>query len=603
MPAEGSQNPLKPRENPRENPTASPSDGDDVFSQGAVMVRAFWASPLRHTLILLGVGIFVLIVLIAIGQVAINRWNVPFYNALSRRDLPEFFHQLLVFFGIAGSLLVLNVVQTWLNQIFKLKLREGLARDLIGEWMKPGRAFRLENAGEIGVNPDQRLHEDARHLAETSSDLGINLLQSTVILISFVGVLWSLSSGFVFHVAGYSFAIPGYMVWAAVIYAGSASCLTWFVGRSLVNHNANRYAREADFRSSLMRVNEHVDAITLARGESDEKRRLDLDIDAVLAAIRKIALATTNLTWVTAGYGWFTIIAPILVAAPVYFSGGLTFGGLMMAVGAFTQVHNSLRWFVDNFGAIADWRATLLRVATFRQAVVRMDELGMLDRQIDIVTNDTEQLTIDDLQIAAPDNRLRLHEPKVSFEAGERVLISGGTELDRTLLFRTLGGLWRWGEGRIGMPAGDRVVFMPSTPYFPPGDLRGAIVYPQDRKSFSDAVLIEVLQRAGLERLATSLDRVARWDRILTDDEQQSLAFARVTLQEPHWIILDGVLDRMEISTYNRVRGLMTDQLKDAAIINLGRQWANNNTFNRVIELEEDPAGKPLVLPKASRSK
>ncbi|MEL4377244.1 ABC transporter ATP-binding protein/permease [Brucella cytisi] len=576
----------------------SPSrDGTDLFSQVSMMVGAFMVSPVRNTLIALGTGIFVLIVLIAIGQVAINRWNEPFYDALARKDLQAFFHQLMVFFGIAGSLLVLNVSQTWLNQMFKLKMREGLARDLVGQWLVPGRAFRLANAGEIGINPDQRLHEDARHFAEMSCDLGINLLQSTVILVSFVGVLWSLSSGFVFHVAGYSFSIPGYMVWAVIIYAASASWLTWIVGRSLVNINANRYAREADFRASLMRVNEHLDAITLSRGEGDERRRLDLDIDAVLAAIRKIVYATTRLTWVTAGYGWLTIVAPILVAAPVYFGGGLTFGGLMMAVGAFSQVHNALRWFVDNFGAIADWRATLLRVASFRQAVLRMDELGHLDRQIDLETNDDDRLTLDGVSIAAPDQCLKLSRKAFSVKPGERVLVTGGTETQRTLLFRALGGLWPWGEGRIGMPVGDGVAFMPRAPYFPPGNLKGVIVYPLDIKKFSEQDLENVLRRAGLERLSTSMDRVARWDRVLTDDERQCIAFARLILQKPQWIVIDGALDGLDAEAYDRIRDILNTELKDAAVIHLGKPHLHDGLFTQQINLEDDPSGKPLELP------
>ena len=576
----------------------SPSrDGTDLFSQVSMMVGAFMVSPVRNTLIALGTGIFVLIVLIAIGQVAINRWNEPFYDALARKDLQAFFHQLMVFFGIAGSLLVLNVSQTWLNQMFKLKMREGLARDLVGQWLVPGRAFRLANAGEIGINPDQRLHEDARHFAEMSCDLGINLLQSTVILVSFVGVLWSLSSGFVFHVAGYSFSIPGYMVWAVIIYAASASWLTWIVGRSLVNINANRYAREADFRASLMRVNEHLDAITLSRGEGDERRRLDLDIDAVLAAIRKIVYATTRLTWVTAGYGWLTIVAPILVAAPVYFGGGLTFGGLMMAVGAFSQVHNALRWFVDNFGAIADWRATLLRVASFRQAVLRMDELGHLDRQIDLETNEDDRLTLDGVSIAAPDQCLKLSRKAFSVKPGERVLVTGGTETQRTLLFRALGGLWPWGEGRIGMPVGDGVAFMPRAPYFPPGSLKGVIVYPLDIKKFSEQDLENVLRRAGLERLSTSMDRVARWDRVLTDDERQCIAFARLILQKPQWIVIDGALDGLDAEAYDRIRDMLNTELKDAAVIHLGKPHLHDGLFTQQINLEDDPSGKPLELP------
>src|SRR5437762_1109846 len=81
---------------------------------------------------------------------------------------------------------------------------------------------------------------------------------------SSVGGLWALSSGFVFHLAGRTFAIPGHMGWAAVLYAGSASLLSYFVGRKLIGLNSERYAREADLRYGLMRVNEHVDAIALA---------------------------------------------------------------------------------------------------------------------------------------------------------------------------------------------------------------------------------------------------------------------------------------------------------------------------------------------------
>ena len=114
-----------------------------------------------------------------------------------------------------------------------------------------------------------------------------------------------------------------------------------------------------------MRINEHLDDISLAGGEADEKRRVELHLANVLAATRRLVLGLTNLTWVTAGFGWITMVAPTLVAAPLYFSGKISFGGLMMAAAAFTQAQSSLRWFVDNFSVIADWRATLVRVAEF----------------------------------------------------------------------------------------------------------------------------------------------------------------------------------------------------------------------------------------------
>ena len=351
------------------------------------------ASPVRGWLLWTSFGIVAVIVATSIGQVLLNRWNQPFYDALARRDTKDFLHQLLVFAAIAGGLLVLNIGQTWLNQMIRLKLREALTLDLIDQWMRPARALRLANAGAIGVNPDQRMQQDAAHLSDLSTDLGVGLLQSLILLASFVGVLWQLSSGFVFHLGGYPLAISGYMVWAALLYAGIASWLSWLVGRPLINLDGDRYAREAELRSSIVRVNENVDAIARGRGEADARRRIELDLGTVLDAMRRIYAAQINLSWVTETYGWITVVAPILVASPVYFSGDISFGGMMMAVGAFNQVHSSLRWFINNIGAIADWRATLMRVADFRIALSETDALHDKEKRIEFGDNPDGSLT------------------------------------------------------------------------------------------------------------------------------------------------------------------------------------------------------------------
>src|ERR1700678_329496 len=406
------------------------SNSEEIANSGLVpqlsmMVRALWTAPVRNTLFFLSSGLFLVIAVTAYGQIRLNTWNQPFYDALSRHDFAQFMKQLGVFGLIAGALLVLNVGQRWLVETLKLRLRQGLARDLIQNWMQPGRAFRLASSGAIGVNPDQRMHEDARHLTELSADLGVGLLQSSILLVSFVKVLWSLSNNFAFHLAGRQIAIPGYMVWAAIIYSGSASLLSYWVGRTLVDRNAQRYAREADMRFSLVRVNEHIDAIALAGGEADEERRIEIDLSAVLAATGRLVTGLTNLTWITAGYGWFTLVAPILVAAPLYFAGNITFGGLMLASGAFLQVQSSLRWFVDNFSTIADWRATLLRVAGFRRAVIETDDMHDVAGRITYKEGAAAQFAIDELEICSPAGATMLEEKKVEIKAGERVLIVG----------------------------------------------------------------------------------------------------------------------------------------------------------------------------------
>src|SRR5882757_694595 len=446
-----------------ERPTeisGNPPEGEaaqlGLARQIGLVTRTIFGSPVRKMLIFLLAAMILVVAATAYGQIRLNSWNKPFFDALSRRDLRDFLYQLGVFFLIAGFVLVLNVVQRWLVETLELKLREGLVLGLLHDWMLPRRAFWLANAGTMGVNPDQRIHEDSRKLCELTADLGVGLLQASILFFTFAGVLWGLSNDFIFRVSDRDYTVPGFMVWAAIAYASAGSLLSYWVGRGLINRNADRYAREADLRFSLVRVNEHVDDISLAAGEADEARRLELDVAAVLAATKRIVMGLTNLTWVTAGYGRFTLVAPILVAAPLYFSGKVSFGGLMMAAGAFTQAQTSMRWFVDNFSVIADWRATLLRVASFRRAILATDTLHSVESQITFEAGAAAgHLKIDQLEIASPAGCTLVKEKSVDIGPGERVLIVGEAGTGKTLLFRALAGLWPWGSGTITRPKGE----------------------------------------------------------------------------------------------------------------------------------------------------
>jgi vitamin B12/bleomycin/antimicrobial peptide transport system ATP-binding/permease protein len=565
-----------------------------LLAQVGMMLRASWVSPARGALLALCVAIFVVVVATAYGQIKLNSWNQPFYDALSHKNMHEFWMQLGVFGVIAGALLALNVAQRWLVETLKLKLREGLVVDLVQGWMQPGRAFRLAHAGSIGVNPDQRMHEDARHLTELSGDLGVGLLQASILLASFISVLWGISNNFAFHAGGRAIVIPGYMVWAAVLYSGSASLLSYWVGRSLIRNNADRYAREADLRFSLVRVNEHIDSITLARAEPDETRRIELDLNRVLRAMRLLVTGNTRLTWVTAGYGWFTLVAPILVAAPLYFDGDLTFGGLMMASGAFIQVQSSLRWFVDNFSTLADWRATLLRVANFRRAVLMSDVLHDATGRIEFVEGSSGNVMFDNVAIASPAGGVKLKETHVEIKPGERVLVVGDSGTGKTLLFRTLAGLWPWGSGRVTRPAGAAAFFMPRTEYFPPGTLREALAYPSAVGDFTSEACQHALERLGLERLVPLLDSRGRWDLTLTEGEQHSLAFASVLLHAPRWLVIDEALEALEDEQRPKVMELLAKDLAETTILYIGRAVAQDSLFKRVLHLESD--GEALTL-------
>jgi len=346
-------------------------------------------------------------------------------------------------------------------------------------------------------------------------------------------------------------------------------------------------------RFSLVRVNEHIDAIALSEGEPDEARRVDMDLAGVLAATARLVTGLTNLTWITAGYGWFTLVAPILVAAPLYFAGNLTFGGLMLASGAFMQVQSSLRWFVDNFSTIADWRATLLRVAGFRRAVIETDVMHDVENRISYSTGPTGEFDVNDLQISSASGCTLLQEKKVQIKRGERVLIVGESGTGKTLLFRALAGLWPWGSGTVAHPADEEMLYIPRTPYLPPGTLREVLAYPKPASGFNTGACSAALTRVGLERLLPLLDSTLRWDHELNEDEQQALSLARVINHQAPWVIIDEVLDSLDDRQLDRVVDIFTKDLAQSAVIHIGRSDAHH-MFTRVLHLIMDPTAKKL---------
>lgn len=566
--------------------------------QLAIAGASFWASPVRNRILMLAAALLAIILLTAYGQILLNRWNAPFYNSLERRDLDAFFTELGNFGKIAGFLLLLNVTQTWLNQMTALYMREGLARQVVDEWLADRRAYRLMMTSPLGINPDQRLHEDARKLAEMTTSLSIGLVQSTILLVSFIGVLWQLSSGFVFHFRDYSFSIPGYMVWGAVAYAGLASLFSQAVGWKLTRLNAERYANEAELRFSLMRANENLEAIALAGGEDTERRHIHDKLDAVLGSIRALAVALTNLTWVTAGFGWLATIVPILIAAPAYFAGTMTFGGLMMAAAAFNQVHSALRWYVDNFGAIADWKAALLRVSALRAALIDMPD-GPAEGQIVVERGETGRLTLEGVSIASrvdgdcEDDGFRIKEENPTILLGERVMVNGDQGVNRKLLFNAIAGLWPYGRGRILLPREEDILFVPQLEYLPEGKLRSVLAYPLASAGFTDDEMSAALRRVGLARIAGRLEERARWDRLLDKDEQMALAFAGLILRKPRWVVLNDVLEGLEPDTVSTLSGVLAE-LSGSTLIYIGRSGAFYDTLSpNLLHLERTHCAPP----------
>ncbi|MGR4869617.1 ABC transporter ATP-binding protein/permease [Variovorax sp. LARHSF232] len=577
---------------------AEPAMRTGVIRQVRELLGALRVSVVGKTLAALAGGIFVVIAITAYGQIELNRWNQPFYDAISRRDVGDFIMQLGIFAVIAGGLLVLNVAQRWLVETLQLKLREAMVTDLVGLWLQPRRAFWLQGSGPMGAHPDQRMHDDTLKLCDLSVGLGVGLLQAAMLFGSFASVLWVLSKDFSIFWDGQDHPMPGFMLWAAMVYAIGGSLMTYWIGKGLVSRNAERYAREGELRFSLTRINEHLDGISLAGGEADEKRRVAMHLGDVLQATSRVVLGLTNLTWVTAGFGWVTVIAPILVAAPLYFSGKVSFGGLMMAAAAFTQAQSSLRWFVDNFSLIADWRATLLRVAGLRQVLATDLEAQPGGSRIAYVEGEAGTFAIEALEVRAWAGHDRLDAENLVVHAGQRLLILGTPGTEKTLLFRALAGLWPWGSGSVRRPRGETIHYMPrGTPYLPRGTLAEALSYGVEPSIHSRQAMLDALASVGLQRLEPLLNKTGRWERELSMDEQLRLGFARVVLQAPHWLVMDEAFGAFDDDTLELIIDVLTAKLAHTGVVHIGSAGeAHGRLFTQVVHLVKAPNAPPEDL-------
>jgi putative ATP-binding cassette transporter len=492
-------------------------------------------------------------------MVLLNDWNRVFYDALQNRNAEVFWHQLGVFAMLATCFIIVAVYRFYLTQLLEVRWRAWMTRDYLQRWLKGHVFYQLELQSKNGTdNPDQRIQEDVQQFTADTVGLSLGLLDATVTLLSFVGILWSLSGGFSFEVMGETHNIPGFMVWMALAYALAGSLMGHFIGRSMASLNFAQQRLEADFRHHLMRVREYSEAIALDRGGRVERLSLQERFAQVLDNFMRLLRVQKRYTWFNSGYGQAAVVFPMLVASPRYFSGAIQLGELMQISSAFGQVQESLSWFISNYSRLASWQATTLRLTSFQDQMlaIQVDEVAEPETAPLSFTG-INALHTTPLTVSLPNGEVLLADTSLNAVAGDTVLIRGPSGCGKSTLLRVLAGIWpyvtspthdRRGEpityGPVVLPEGS--VFMPQRPYFPEGTLRQALAYPERAEHYTDEALQSALFDALLPHLVNDLDVAGHWTQQLSGGEQQRLALARVMLKRPRWVFADEVTSALD---------------------------------------------------------
>ncbi|MCC6889280.1 MAG: ABC transporter ATP-binding protein/permease [Hyphomicrobiales bacterium] len=554
----------------------------------------FFSEDRRAARLLLGSAIAIELSLVAIN-VLINRWQNRFYNALQDRAWDAFINELMFFTLLAGAYVVLAVYQLYLQQWLLIRWRTWMTRRYLDRWLGKATHYRMQLKGEAADNPDQRIADDIRLFADKALFIGIRVLGASVSLVSFVIVLWVLSAQAPLQLFGHDISIPGYLVWAALIYAAIGTAVTHWVGRPLINLNFQQQRYEADFRFHLVRVRENSEQIALLKGETAEADRLAHRFSFVIANWREIMSRLKRLTLLTASYRQISVVFPYIVVSPVYFAGKVQLGGLMQTASAFESVREALSVFIDVYRELAEWRAGIARLDGFDAAIAQAEAAHATRPIVSVHPHgDATAIAVNDLKVHLPDGEPLLTAGSLEIAPGDRVLVTGASGTGKSTLFRAMAGLWPFGSGAILLPAGARVMVMPQQPYFPVATLAAAISYPEAPETFDTAQLAEALTAVGLPRLAERLSQEAHWNRILSQGEQQRLGIARALLQKPDFLFLDECTSSLDEAAEATLYTLLKTRLPSTTVISIGHRSSLAHFHDRHLEFTRDADGQKL---------
>jgi putative ATP-binding cassette transporter len=498
-------------------------------------------------------------------EVQFNTWNREFYNTFESKDQAEFFRQLGMFTILAVIYILNGVYRLYFQQMLMIEWRSWLTERYLGEWLRDRAYYRLQLADRGTDNPDQRIADDLNIFVDLTLTLSLGLLSAVVTLVSFVGILWAISGA----ITLLGVEIPGYMVWVALVYAIGGTWLTHLIGRPLIRIGFDQQRYEANFRYSLVRLRENAEGVALYRGEEGELGNFRARFADVIAIWWTKMRKQKQLGWFQSFYGQVAIIFPFVVASPRFFSGAMPLGGIFQIASAFGQVQGALSWFITAYAAFANWKATVDRLTSFTEAVERA---RMQQAEGDRGEGTARELALERLELDLPQGQPLLAGAPLRLAQGESVLVTGPSGSGKSTLFRALAGIWPYWKGRIALPAGARLLFLPQRPYLPIGTLKHAAAYPGDAAAIADETVREVLRAVGLQRHADDLAREENWAQLLSGGEQQRLAIARALLNKPDWLFMDEPTASLPDDAQAALYRLLKQRLPGTTLVSIGHR-------------------------------
>ena len=535
-----------------------------------------------------------LFVTLALFLLAINALNVvnsyvgrDFMTAIENRKFDEFVRMALIYVGVFAASTLVSVSYGFTEQRLGLLWRFWGTRETILNYANNRVYYRLSKKGEIG-NPDQRIADDIRTYCTTTLSFMLILLNASLTVIAFSGVMWTIS--------------PLLFV-VSVLYAAVGTFMTVVFGRPLVRLNYDQLDKEANLRASLTYLRGNVESVAISRREG-HLIQLSLKCLGDLAMnFRRIIAVNRNVGFFTTGYNWLIQIIPALIIAPLFIDGKVEFGVITQSAIAFTQLLGAFSIIVNQFQSISSYTAVLARLGALAEA--REKAKAEEEAAPIAFSHEESQVVYSGVTLRSPrSGRVLIKDLSVTIPQGHRVLVRGRDETARSALFLSTVGLWDAAEGRIGRPSLEQILLVTELPYLPPGTLRELLLQPWPegtlpwRQTLSD---IKVPEEQIMETLAAlkidtmvkgfgGLDQRQHWENILPLDQQQMLVVARVLLSQPRFVFLDRPSSALGAERVDWILDLLKERSITYLTFESDESGVNTDRYDAVLDLKEQGA-------------
>jgi putative ATP-binding cassette transporter len=543
------------------------------------------------------IGLVVLLCASLAADLALNRWNKWFFDALEQKNTGEAFKQALIFLPLAAASVAFGVTNVYLRMTMQRSWRAWLNTHVLDYWLARYRYYQLNLVRGAPQNPEYRISEDLRVATDAPVDFAVGLFTAVLSAVAFIVVLWTIGGSLSFSLLGMNVTIPGFLVLGAIAYAllGTVSMLA--IGRRFVAVAEGKNQSEAEYRYVLQRVRENGESIALLGGEKEERAGLDRSFVAVFQRWRDLCFQHMRTTLVSHTSGLVVWTVPVMLAAPKYLEGSMSLGAVMQAASAFVIVQKAFGWIIDNYPRFADWTASARRVASLLES---LDALASAEKagagHITRGVTEEAALRLRELSVTTDDGMSVVNDTEVTIRPGEKVLVVGESGTGKSTLVRAIAGLWPWGQGQILFGPGAKLFLLPQRAYIPVGTLRRAVTYPAPASTTNSDMTRDVVEAVGLGYLMDRLDENdVAWDHVLSGGEKQRLSFARLLIHRPSIAVLDEATSALDRASQEQMMKLVAERLPNTTLISVSHRPELEAFHDRQLVMEWHSGGGRLV--------